>query len=249
MFLQSYVTPICLFKEEDGIANLRKLIGTAFFVGRAGYFLTARHVLEQAFAEAVIEGWDVGLVVKENNGELDKDQLVKLNMYEFAPEPFDIAAGRVAYYPQSPLKVKPFKVAMWREVAALGYPASASIIDGQALWMNLRGYRGYIQRLTVPRDLPLGRHPNGFELSFLLGPGSSGGPVFTTNEVLIGVGVGSYKSEHLEEEFTEVVDNGKVYREQRLRIEQFGFAHDISGLLDWRAEIFNGASLLEVAAI
>jgi hypothetical protein len=249
MFLQSYVTPICLFVDEDGIANLRKLIGTAFFVGRAGYYLTARHVLEQAFAESVKDGREVGLVVKGNNGELDKDHVVKLNRYEFAPRPFDIAAGWVKYHPHSPFKVKPFEVHMWQEVAALGYPESASIMDGEALWMNLRGYRGHIQRPTVPRDMPSGRHPNGFELDFLLGPGSSGGPVFTPDEVLIGVGVGSFKSEHLDEAITEIDDDGKVYREQRVRIEQFGFAHDISGLLDWRAEIFGGASLQEVAAI
>jgi hypothetical protein len=30
------------------------------------------------------------------------------------------------------------------------------------------------------------------QLNFLLGPGSSGGPVFTPDEVLIGVGVGSF---------------------------------------------------------
>lgn len=195
------------------------------------------------------DGREVGLVVKGNNGELDKDHVVKLNRYEFAPRPFDIAAGWVKYHPHSPFKVKPFEVHMWQEVAALGYPESASIMDGEALWMNLRGYRGHIQRPTVPRDMPSGRHPNGFELDFLLGPGSSGGPVFTPDEVLIGVGVGSFKSEHLDEAITEIDDDGKVYREQRVRIEQFGFAHDISGLLDWRAEIFGGASLQEVAAI
>lgn len=250
MFLQSYVTPICLFIDEDGTANLRRLIGTAFFIGRAGYYLTARHVLEKAYAEAEKDCWEVGLVIKQNNGQSDDSGILKLNRYEFAPEPFDIAAGWVAYLPQSPFKVRPFEVHVWQEIAALGYPESASVMDGEALWMNVRGYRGYIQRPTVPRDMPLGHHPNGFELSFLLGPGSSGGPVFTASDhVLIGIGVGSYKSEHIEEEITTTDNNGKVYREHRVRIEQFGFAHDISGLLDWRAQIFDGASLQEVAVV
>lgn len=250
MFLQSYVTPICLIIDIGGVANLRKLIGTAFFVGEGGYYLTARHVLEQALAEAGQTGCEVGLVVKNDDGKSKENGVLKLNRYEFAREPFDIAAGWVPYRPQSPLKVCAFEADVWRNVAALGYPESASIMEGEALWLNIRGYRGYIQRATLPRDMPLGRHPNGFELSFLLGPGSSGAPVFTVpDKTLIGVGVGSYKSEHIEEEFTQVDDNGKEYREQRIRIEQFGFAHDISGLLDWRADIFDGASLQEVATM
>lgn len=126
MFLQSYVTPICLFIDEDGIANLRKLIGTAFFVGRAGYYLTARRVLEQAFAEAARDGREVGLVLKGNDGDLDINQLVKLNRCEFAPMPFDVAAGWVKYHPHSPFKVQPFEVHIWQEVAALGYPGSVA---------------------------------------------------------------------------------------------------------------------------
>lgn len=248
MFLQSYVTPICLFKDEDGVANLRKLIGTSFFIGRAGYFLTARHVVEQATTLAKKHGSEIGIVVKNNNGQSDENRVIKLGRYEFAPKPFDVAAGWVNYHPNSPLKVQTFEAHVWQDIAALGYPESASIIEGEALWMNIRGYRGHIQRPTIPRDMPIGQHPNGFELSFLLGPGSSGGPVFKVqDEVLIGVGVGSFKSEHVEDEFIEVDNKGKEYREQKVRIEQFGFAHDISDLLNWRADIFGGATLQEVA--
>lgn len=250
MYLQSYVTPVCLFTNEGGIANLRKLVGTAFFVGRGGYFLTARHVLEQALGAANKSGQEVCLVVKGKHGHSDESRVVKLERYEFAPEPYDIAAGWISYHPSSPLKVHPVAVHVWQDVAALGYPESASTMDGEALWMNVRGYRGHVQRPTISCDMPLGRHPNGFELSFLLGPGSSGAPVFIVpDEILIGVGVGSYSFEHVENEFTEIDHEGRQYRERRVRIEQFGFAHDISGLLDWKADIFVGATLQEVAAL
>lgn len=250
LYLQSYVVPVCLFIDEDGVANLRKLIGTAFFIGRGGFYLTARHVLEQAFSEAERDGREVCLVVKNEHGRSDENRVLKIDKYEFAPEPYDVAVGWVGYHPEPPLKVQPFHASVWQDVGALGYPEAASVMEGEALWMNVRGYRGYVQRPTIPRDMKLGNHPNGYELSFLLGPGSSGGPVFTVpDEILIGIGVGSYKSEHVEDEFTEVDDDGREYRERRVRIEQFGFAHEIAGLLDWRPDVFGGGSLQEIAAL
>lgn len=250
MYLSSYVTPVCLFIRDGEIADLQKLIGTAFFIGCGGYFLTARHVLEQALAAANESGQEVCLVVKGQNGRSEESRVVQLERHEFAPQPYDIAAGWIPYHPRSPLKIQPFEASVWTDVAALGYPESASVMDGGALWMNIRGYRGHIQRPTIPRDMRIGNHPNGFELSFLLGPGSSGGPVFTTrDEVVIGVAVASFSSQHIEDEFTEIDHQGNEYREKRVRIEQFGFAHDITGLLGWRADIFGGASLQEIATI
>jgi hypothetical protein len=250
MFLQSAVVPVCLYTEEHGKAVLQKHLGTAFFVGKSGYCLTARHVLEQALSEAKKRDCLVGLGVKGDNGKSPDNFVAKVDKFEFAPAPYDIAAAQANYYPNVTIKLDCFAASVWQEIAALGYPESAAVTDKEALWMNIRGYRGYVQRATLPRDLPIGKHPNGYELSFLLGPGSSGAPIFTIpEEILIGVGVGSYKSEHLEDELLEVSDAGKEYRERRLRIEQFGFAHDVQGVLEWRAEIFEGRTLREVATL
>jgi hypothetical protein len=156
----------------------------------------------------------------------------------------------VAYRPESPLRLAQKTVGVWQEVAALGFPTSTSVKDGEALWMNLRAQRGYIQRTTLPRDMQIGEHPNGLELSFLLGSGMSGAPVFTIpDQIVIGVGVGSYRSEEVEDSIVEVSDDGHEFREMRLRIEQHGFAHSMNGLLDWRPTLFRGKSLLEVAEV
>lgn len=248
VFLQSYVVAVCLFEKDSDQAQLRALQGTAFFVGNCGLFLTARHVLEQAIDRCKGTDCEVGLVTKGSNGKTAEEVVTPLTTYEYAPPPYDIAIGLAPYKPASPLSLGAIDVSIWQEIATLGYPTSASAKEGNALWMNLRAHRGYVQRTTLPRDIPIGTHPSGIELSFLLGPGMSGAPIFTSlGEVVIGVGVGSFRSEEIEDSFVEVSDEGKEYRELRLRIEQHGFAHAISDLLDWRPEILTGASLLEAS--
>ncbi|WP_287305606.1 trypsin-like peptidase domain-containing protein [Mesorhizobium sp.] len=249
MFLQSYVLAVCLFRHDPGKAVLQKLVGTAFVFSKAGHFLTARHVLESAIAEAEKHGWRVGLAIKGDNGKSVDTLMCPLDKFEPAPEPYDVAVGWIDYHPDTPIRLKRQEITFWQRIATMGYPASASVVEGEALWMNMRGLKGYVQRPTLPRDMHIGNHPNGFELSFLLSPGLSGAPIFTVpDEVLIGIGVSSFKSEVLDAEIVEVSDDGKEYRERQLKIEQFGFAHDIQGLLDWKPVLFEGASLLEISA-
>ncbi|MGO6754895.1 trypsin-like peptidase domain-containing protein [Rhizobium ruizarguesonis] len=249
-YLQSYVVPVCLYRDEDGIADLRKAVGTAFFVGRSGFYLTARHVLEQAFAETKATDLRVGLNVKADRGRSVENRVVAVELYENAPQPFDVAVGLSNYIPETPIRIGHFEPTVWQEVATMGYPASTHVMENEALWINMRAHRGYVQRPTIPRDMHVGSHPNGFELSFLLSPGMSGCPIFKVDdETLIGVGVGSYRSEMVEEQFTEIQDGGQTYTEQRVRIEQYGFAHDIRELHSWKAGIFGGMTLLEIADI
>lgn len=249
--LQSYIIPVCLYEDADGEAHLQKAIGTAFCIGKMGFFLTARHVLEQAFQEARETKKKVGLNIKGQQGRSSDNYVIKLQQYEFAPYPYDIAVGFTEYHPETPIRLGQIDVGVWLDVATAGYPASSHVTtDDTALWINMRAHKGYVQRPTIPRDMHVGKHPNGFELSFLLSPGMSGCPIFTVDdEILIGVGVGSYKSETIEDQIIEVQDNGEKYVEQKVRIEQYGFAHDIRELLDWKAGLFAGKTLFEVAKL
>lgn len=242
--LQSYVVPICLYVDESGIAGLRRLVGTAFFCGSKGHFLTARHVIEQATAEAQKEGWLIGLCAKADHGQSADSVILPLLAWEFAAQPYDIAVGHFNYFPGTPLCAKYEHIGVFKEVRALGYPSSVHVKDGDALWLNLRAQSGHVQRPTLPRDM-ISSHPNGFELSFLLSPGMSGCPIFALDGNVIGVGVGSFGSRIVEHELSEVDDDGHKFTEQRLRIEEFGFAHDLRGLLDWAPELFGGMKLTE----
>lgn len=248
MYLQSYVVAVCSFERIGGLAELRALHGTAFFIGKSGLFLTARHVHEQALECSKKMGWEVGLAVKGDNGSSEKDEVAVIISFEYAPSPYDVALGTACYKPDSPLSLDPIAVTVWQEIATIGYPTSASVKEGKAFWMNLRGQRGYVQRTTLARDMPIGDHPPGIELSFLIGPGMSGSPIFTTQgESVIGVGVGAYRSEQIEDSIEEIDSNGEKYRELRLRIEQHGFAHALDGLLDWHPSMLNGKSLLDAS--
>lgn len=247
-FLESYVVPVCLGSYDEQGVTLRKLVGTAFFIGNQGYYLTARHVIERAVSEAASNNTHVGLVIKRSQGSSIECDFAKLGLFNWAPKPYDIAVGWVNNAPKSPLKLQFVQATIWQRIAALGYPESATSNELDALWLNLRGYRGYVQRQTTPRDIRSGNHPNGYELSFLTGPGSSGAPVFTVpDEVLIGVAVASYRTEFVEEEFTEVDRGGAKYHEKRVRVEQFGFAHSLENLHHWRPTVLGGKSLEEAA--
>jgi hypothetical protein len=245
-YLQSYVIPVCTFEEVQGQAHLRSTHGTAFMVNDWGIFLTAAHVLSEAIQHAAANGSEVGLCGKTDGGYGEDSIIARVFKHELAPKPFDVAIGATQYSTRGPLKLGAREVAPWQDVATLGYPLSSKIEDGDdAIWMNMKVHRGYVVRTTLPRDMSIGEHPNGIELSFLLSPGMSGSPVFTVpDEVVVGIGVGSFSSELTDAFIEEIDEDGRTYKERRVKIEQFGFAHDLRELLGWKPAILSGLSLL-----
>ena len=76
----------------------------------------------------------------------------------------------------------------------------------------------------------------------------SGCPIFREdNETVIGIGVSSFKSTVVEFETVIVQEDGSEYREQRLRVEEFGFAHAVAPLLDWAPDCFDGLTVHEAS--
>lgn len=250
-YLQSYVAPVCTFEEVQGQAHLRSTHGTSFVVNDWGIFLTAAHVLTEAIQHAATNGTEVGLCGKARGGSGEDSVIARVFKHELAPKPFDVAIGATQYSTRGPLKLGARDIAPSQDVATLGYPLSSSIKDGEdAIWMNMKVHRGYVVRTTLPRDMSLGEHPNGIELSFLLSPGMSGSPIFTVpDEVVVGIGVGSFSSELTEASVEEIDEDGRTYKERRVKVEQFGFAHDLRELLDWKPSILSGLSLLAASQI
>ncbi|WP_144223454.1 serine protease [Mesorhizobium amorphae] len=249
-WLQSYVLPVCIYEPRPDDVFVHTTIGTSFLINRTGYFLTARHVLDQASAAAANAGHRVGLIGKQDEGVSSKSGVAPLIAWQPAPEPFDIAIGKINYSSPTLITLRPFDVEVWQDVGTLGYPISAHGGTPPSFRVNLRALKGYIQRKTHPEDMRIGRHPDGFELSFNVSPGMSGAPVFVHREdmdMLIGVAVSSFRGETTESEISEVDDNGVRFTERRLRIEEYGFAHDIRGLLNWKPSFANGKSLLDLS--
>ena len=250
MYLQSYVVPVCLYALEGGRANIKELIGTAFLISGNGHFLTARHVIESAEANAAAKGLRVALVLKDEGGRSSSSVVADVTQREFAPEPYDIAVGHVHYHCETLLVLSSLDIDVWQDVATFGYPLHAVSGDPCALRLNIRCHRGYIQRLLRPGDAPMGPNPHGLELSFLLSRGLSGAPLFVhrqPKDVVIGICVGSFRTELIEDEQLEVMEDGSTYKEVKLKVEEYGVAHDLRPLYDWKPGILNGQSLLEIS--
>lgn len=240
MFLQSTVLPFVLCDRAEGVW-IRRLVGTGFLVSNVGHILTARHVIEDGLSKAQSENRTLAAVVKGLDGNSPGSGVAMISDYEFAPSPFDVALCTVAYRAETQFRLGGLTDNLWRDIATLGYPSSAlahpMTVNGMQNWrINLRANKGYVQREVKPDDMAIGDHPDGFELSFLVGPGMSGAPIFVhqgDTDFVIGVAVSSFRSEILDYEHLEVNDDGSKYAERKVKIEEFGFAHDISGLSEW----------------
>ena len=142
------------------------------------------------------------------------------------------------------------EVTEWQDVATFGYPINLVTPVLDSLNLNIRCHKGHVQRLTKPEDIPFGEHPSGFELNFLLSKGLSGSPLFVPKgprDFVIGVCVASLRSETIEDQIEERNEDGKIYKESILSISQYGFAHDIRPLFDFKPNIYDGQSLTEVS--
>ena len=136
-------------------------------------------------------------------------------------------------------------------MATFGYPINAITPVLDSLHLNIRCHKGHIQRLTNPDDIPFGKHPSGFELNFLLSKGLSGSPLFVPKgprDFVVGVCVSSIRSETIEDQYEEINEDGQIYRESKLSINEYGFAHDIRPLFDMKPAIYDGQSLSELSA-
>jgi hypothetical protein len=246
---ETYIVPVCRCDETAGTANIRAFHGTAFFINDHGAFVTARHVVEAGAHDVARNGGILGLCVRRPGGG---DCVISpIRELDVANAPHDLCFG-VAYgdFPTS-LTVGELPVGTWRDVAALGYPATAANISADGFWMYARGFKGYVHREVKSGQLPGGLHPDMFETSFRMPPGMSGAPLFVAHggrHVVIGVCVGVNTSEQTDYLVEEITADGVVNRERRVRIEEYGIAHDLRPLLDSTPPVFKGRTLRDVAS-
>lgn len=252
MFLQSTVVPICTYRVENGRATVLDVLGTAFFIDRVGHFLTARHVTALGDA-ALKQGLNVGIVVKDDGGKDHNSLIAPITAVEDAPPPYDVSLGKAPYKCEvADLYLSNHQVELWHDVASYGYPLSAKGGPPENLTVNIRSLKGYIQRIIQPNELQelLGKHPAAYELSFLIGQGASGSPLFFMDQrkaLVIGICVGSYRSEILEHMIKEIKDEKTIFQEKLVKIEQFGIAQIISPLLTrWRPELTGRRTLIDL---
>jgi hypothetical protein len=244
MYLQSDLLRVVSSKiDKDGTPHIEFLHGTAFLICDSGVFLTAKHVLESAQAYKAGSCEPVIFAVTEAG----KRTTSPILDYEFAPNGQDIGIGRTDYCCDSMYRIDSRQHTVWREVLTAGYPEDAFVRDEAGIKTPLRAFKGIIQRMIRPGDLHLAPRSDGFELSFSPSPGMSGAPLSVPSVdghlSVIGVCVGAFRSEQIEDEYTEVKGDGSRYLERRVRIVQFGLAEALYPLLDWRPNALNGTTL------
>ncbi|SLN63832.1 hypothetical protein ROA7450_03354 [Roseovarius albus] len=244
MYLQSDLLRIVSFtKPRADYAKVEKLIGTAFLISQSGLFMTAAHVLKTALSRVENYGQFCGVVGTSSEGTFVTDIL----SYEYAPNGQDIAVGISNYTHKTHYRISDAECDVWQRVATCGFPEDAISIDGEnKITTPLRAYKGIIQRNIREGHLALMPRSKGYELSFSPSPGLSGAPLFIYhkdhNEV-VGVCVGSFKSEQVEDEITEVNESGETYTEKRVRITQYGIAESLTELCDWTPSFLGGTRL------
>ena len=241
--LQDYVVPICSAEISGGAAHLRRLLGTAFFINGTGVFLTARHVVQQFHQEQQAQslGTVCGLCIKSQDVGV-ANQFAFLQGWERAPEPYDIAVGRVNAKSRSWFSPpEGIRSAEWQDVASWGYPQTALNTAADNFNIHERMLKGYVQRFVNAGEIELiAPHPDCYELSFAITSGVSGAPLFivkSDRQELLGVCVGSYSAEVTEYRSTVVEDNGRRLEERSVRVEEIGIAESLFPLLSWTPKL------------
>jgi len=248
IYLETYIVPLCRFEQVSGSAYIRAFHGTAFFINGSGAFLTARHVVDAGNDDVARRKGFLGLCVRPPGDA--GNVAVPINTVEVAAPPYDICIGRVNAKFPTKLTLADVAVHTWRDVATFGYPVTAHNVSLTEFWIYGRGFKGYVHREVKTGQLPR-THPDAIETNFSMPLGLSGAPVFIHSEprdVVVGVCVGTNRGESTEFLLEEVLENGEVRKERRVRIEEYGLAHDLRPLLGARPPTFGGLSLLDIAA-
>ncbi|MCS4242536.1 V8-like Glu-specific endopeptidase [Rhizobium sp. BIGb0125] len=251
MFLQSFVTPIFTYRmNSTGQPTALNLMGTGFFVGK-GVLLTAAHVLQNATAE-VEAGTASGICANPKVCDPEgagQDRFIEIKDYDVAEQPYDIAVALTDYSTQPNRLLRKMTVEIADDVSTVGYPESAFQKHDGTLYVQARVHRGYVQRVIPANRLFVGQSsPPMFELDFPITKGMSGSPLlFNTGkkELVVGVCVGSVTSRLIDYSETYVNEAGKEYSEVQQKVQEYGLAHDLTPLLDWRPKVLNGLTLGE----
>ncbi len=249
--LQSFITPICLFKfsEDKQRALIQRLLGTSFFLGNKGHFMTAKHVMNDALSISLKNNEFIGLCIKTDNEFKESGASIIIN-WEGAPSPNDIAIGLISESGliDTPIHRNDTLINVLQDVHTYGYPLSTSINKNDFWGIGLRSNKGYIQRIIGDGTLPSEEPPLRYETNFLIGQGMSGSPLLTDNFNLIGICTGSSRSEIIEDQIEEINENGRIYIETKSKIEQHGISESVEPLLNWKADLFQGKTLQQILA-
>jgi Trypsin-like peptidase domain len=232
--VRSSVFPIVYVKAAIGGCELQSYVGTAFFIGRRGFALTAAHVLTSLQKPKPAHGF-VGLLY-DNNGAAC---FVSIANYEIHPTE-DIAILKLEIKQwNSPFHFYSALPHASLEYDGWGYPSDSAILQGDIAIPDLVYSRGYVRR-RVTRQVDGLTGTQFIELSEPPYPGASGGPL-VYRDMKLGlsaawrvVGVFSGIREQLYSQLTAPVVVGYAVRADAFR--------------EWKPDLLSGISIEAEAA-
>lgn len=240
------VFPIVKIEMVNDKSQYREFLGTGFFIGDKGYFLTAKHVLNEKVLSDLKENELIAIQLY-----LDNFRLFPISKIQgHGASNIDLAIG---FSPQCIIKEPNFfkvtsesAVHGWADVYSYGYPEfllEDIPKEGQFL-------KGYILRETQ-KGLPLGtlsNAPSCYALNYSIPLGMSGSPVFVRgiNHPLVGICLGSYETVTTLWENTFYEEPNKKVSEKKERVIENGIALKIVDYLDWKIDIADGKLFREL---
>ncbi|MEA3221734.1 MAG: serine protease [Thermodesulfobacteriota bacterium] len=247
IYFTDFAFPICEFKlKEDGLRRITTHFhGTGFFIGTEGYFLSAKHVINNQDLNNCSSTVSYGVVLERNDNDR-RPRFARDIKYVEEHEKYDIVLGKVDYNP-SPLFNSIGNAYGWTDVLCFGYPETKSRKNEDMYTLCPQFLKGYVIGRLQEEDLPKLSIPPAYELSFPIPKGVSGGPVFVEGQkTLLGIALISHDSVLSRYEDTEFISNSEKYTEKVVTVTQFGIAANLYKIRDWKPAILKGRSLIDL---
>ncbi|MDO9041270.1 MAG: serine protease [Desulfocapsaceae bacterium] len=243
-----YVFPICrLHLNESGKYNIKHFHGSGFFIGGDGYFLSAKHVINNEDVKEITSNTAFGLILQDvqDNG-LNRFTKTIICLEEHPK--YDVVIGKVDHAPEKFFSSNNQDAYGWEDVHCFGYPDDLNKNHEQKYAFGSQFLKGYIMRRISKEDIPFLNIPPSYELNFPIPKGISGSPIFRIGSVksLLGIALASHDSVLSRYESTEVLDGNEKYSEKTVQVKQVGIAARAFEIRDWKPSILNGLALKDI---
>jgi len=208
------------------------LLGTGFFVSTRGLAMTAAHVVTN-----LEDGIEVRAALPSPTRPMNAHKL----LWNVVLPGSDIAVIRLAI-PTSACFVTRFAtIDMGQDVETNAIPQSMLVTDQEGkTGIRLRVMKGYVSY----------GDKNSIAASSALPKGMSGAPLIVTEtdvQYVAGVFVGQSRGEEIEDEITDVSDDGvRTHSERVSRVEYFARGELLARFADFAAPEFGGATLKQL---
>lgn len=240
--------PIVRYRNGDA-KKPESFVGTATLIG-AGFFLTARHVLDGTLRTAPLDHdeW-LGLIrlVPIHREEQYIQAINRIQDWEFHPDPrADLAIGRTNSSFRKPYYgIEPVSEGL--EVNCIGFPKDLHVAgaSSQDSWVEGRFLKGHVTRRLQPGAF--GVTAPSVELSFVPTEGMSGAPIYHRHHErmlgLVGVAVRT-AIERVPAPYLEVLlDDEDEPPRTIMKIVEYGVALRLTAVARWRVALAGGAEL------